>query len=152
MVTFGNSRCAIPSWLQVSLFRTARSSQGRAVGAAERTLDGEDWSERIKQPGNWTRVGVLDWVKSREHAPVFFGKRRHQENELANRPSLRGRLRLEFPVQGDRDVDRCPNGLLFHESIISCVPGLPKLQFWTVSLATNRSHPQLTSHHDVLTV
>ena len=45
-----------------------------------------------------------------------------QENELANRPSLRGRLRLEFPVQGDRDVDRCPNGLLFHESIISCVP------------------------------
>src|SRR5690242_7700659 len=75
MVTFGNSRCAIPSWLQVSLFRTARSSQGRAVGAAERTLDGEDWSERIKRPGNWTRVGVL--VKSREHAPVFFGKRRH---------------------------------------------------------------------------
>ena len=58
-VTFGNSTCAIPSWLQVSLFRTARSSQGRAVGAAERTLDGEDWSERIKQPGNWTRVGVL---------------------------------------------------------------------------------------------
>src|ERR1700747_3283694 len=77
MVTFGNSRCAIPSWLQVSLFRTARSSQGRAVGAEERTLDGEDRSERIKQPGNWTRVGVLDWVKSREHAPVFFGKRRH---------------------------------------------------------------------------
>jgi hypothetical protein len=50
------------------------------------------------------------------------GNAHAQENEFANRPSLRGRLRLKFPVQGDWNVNRCPNGLLLHDSILSRVP------------------------------
>jgi len=45
-----------------------------------------------------------------------------QKNDFAYRSSLRGRLRLKFPVQGDRNVNRCANGLLLHNRIVSGVP------------------------------
>jgi len=44
-----------------------------------------------------------------------------QKNELANGSSLRCCLRLKFPIEGDRNVDRRPNGLLFHKIIM--LPG-----------------------------
>ena len=41
-----------------ALLRTDQSCQGRAVGAAQRTLDGEDRSEKMEEEGKerWAQV------------------------------------------------------------------------------------------------
>ena len=57
-----------------------------------------------------------------------------QDDELANRSALGGRLRLEFPVQGVGDVNRPRNGLLFHSSIIVRVP-----QMWNIGSSSPRN-------------